>query len=786
MYRNYFKIAWRNLVKDKSFSLINISGLAIGMASAILIMLWIEYEMGYDQFHEKKDRIYEAWNRVNRKGEISCWNTTPMILAPTLKKDLPEVEDAVRVNWSSPYLFSVGDKKLMSHGNIVDSNFLKVFSYPLLKGDPAKALHEPTSIILTEKLSKKLFGSDDPIGRDILLDNKYNFKVTGLVKDPPHNSRFEFECLIPWSALRMAGGEDSYWGNNSTQTYVLLKPHTSPASIDPKLKTLRKKYDETDPDGEFFIYPMSRWRLHSRFENGKESGGMIEFVRLFSIIAFFILLIACINFMNLSTARSEKRAREVGVRKVAGARRNSLVAQFLGESVLISLLAGLIALILVEISLPAFSSLTDRVLHIQYADARNWLFFFGFILLTGMIAGSYPAFFLSSFQPVRVLKGALVKANAAVTPRKILVVLQFTFAIILTIGTIIIRQQIRHAQERQSGYNKDNLVYHFLTGDLEKNYMLVKNELLSAGIAKSVTKTSAPMTEGWSNSWGFEWAGKAVDDKTVLDRYCADDKLAATVGLQLVQGRDFDLTQFPTDSAAVLLNESAVKIMGFKDPIGQIVKDNGRDWHVIGVIRDFILQSPYRKTSPMVIEGAHGWFNVLHVKLNGTKNTADLLKQMESIFRKYNASYPFEYHFVDEEYAKKFASEQRTGKLTALFTALTILISCLGLFGLATYMAEARIKEIGVRKVLGATVSDITALLSRDFLKLVCIALLIAMPAAWWAMHTWLQKFEYRVDMKWWYFALAAGTAILIALLTVSYQAIKAAVSNPVKSLRSE
>jgi ABC-type antimicrobial peptide transport system permease subunit len=786
MIRNYIKIAWRNLVKDKSFSLINILGLAVGMASAILIMLWIQYEMGYDQFHERKDRIYEVWNRVNRDGEISSWNTTPRILGPTLKKDLPEVEHAVRVDWTNRYLFSIGDKRLMASGTAVDSNFLQVFSFPMLKGDPNSVLNDPSSIVLTESLAKKLYGDEDPMGKVLLIENKYSFKVSGILKDLPSNTRFDFEYLLPWSFLRQVGADDQYWGNNSTRNYVLLKPNASEANVQAKLKTLRKKYDADDPEAEMFIYPMERWRLYSRFESGKESGGMIEFVRLFGMIAAFILLIACINFMNLSTARSEKRAKEVGVRKVAGALKHSLVTQFLGESLMVALLAGIVSLLIVELSLPAFSSLTERVLGVDYRDPVNWMYFLGFIVLTGLVAGSYPAFFLSSFQPIRVLKGTLVKVNGAVTPRKVLVVLQFTFAIILTIGTIIIRQQIKYAQDRQPGYNKDNLVYHFLTGDLEKNYPLVKNELLSKGIAKSITKTSAPMTEGWSNSWGFEWAGKQEGDRRLFDRYCADEHLANTAGLQIVQGRDMDLGLYPTDSSAILLNESAAKAMGFKDPIGQVIRDDGREWHVVGVFRDFILQSPYRKTTPMVVEGAKGWFNVMHIKLNGDRSTAENLKQMGEVFRRFNPTFPVDIKFVDEEYARKFENEQRTGKLVSIFTILTVLISCLGLFGLATYMAEARIKEIGVRKVLGASVSGITTLLSKDFLKLVGIALLIAIPLAWWAMHTWLEKFEYRVEIKWWYFALAGVSALMIALLTVSYQAIRAAMMNPVKSLRSE
>ena len=786
MIRNYLKIAWRNLLKDKSFSFINITGLSIGMAAAILIMLWIAYERGYDQFHANKDRIYEAWNRVNRDGEINAWNVTPRILAPTVKKDYPEVEHTVRVDWTQSLLMQVGDKKMKADGSPVDSNFFSVFSFPLIKGDPATALIEPTAIVLTEKLAKRLFGDEDPMGKTVRMDNEYQMKVTGVVQDLPKNTRFDFEYLLPWSFVRQRGGDDQFWGNNSTTTYVMLKPNTDKAALDNKLKLLRKKYDQEDPEGEFFLYPMERWRLYSRFENGKESGGMIEFVRLFGIIGLFILLIACINFMNLSTARSEKRAREVGIRKVAGAGRSSLVAQFLGESVLVAVFAGLLALAIVELSLPAFSTLTERKLSIDYRSGQFWAYFAGFVVLTGLLAGSYPAFFLSSFKPIRVLKGKLLSVGGAVTPRKVLVVLQFTIAIVLTIGTIIIRQQIQHAQERQPGYNKDNLVFHFLTGDLEKNYSLVRNELLATGAAKSVTKTSAPMTEGWSNSWGIEWAGKAENDKRVIDRFCADDKFVATTGLQITMGRDLDLQNYPTDSNAVLLNESAARMMGFKDPIGQIIKDNGQDWHVVGVFKDFILQSPYRKTVPMVVEGAKGWFNVIHIRLNGARGMAENMKQLEATFQKYNTAYPVELRFVDEQYGKKFASEQRTGKLVSLFTILTILISCLGLFGLATYMAEARIREIGIRKVLGASVGTITTLLSRDFLKLVLIALLIAIPIAWWAMHSWLEKFEYRVTIQWWYFVLAGLIAVVIALVTVSYQAIRAAVSNPVKSLRAD
>jgi len=787
MITNFFKIAWRNLLRNKGFSFINISGLAIGMAAAVLIMLWIKHEMSYDQFHENKDRIYEAWNRANFSNKLQCWNTTPKILARTVEKDIPEVERAVRVNWPSSVLFSVGEKRLVVSGNMVDTGFLQMFSFPLLKGDAKTALNDGSSIVLTETLAKKVFGDDDAMGKVIKVDNKDNFTVKGIIKDPPNNSRFQFEFLTSWEYLIRKGEDDSIWGNNSTRTYVMLKQNATLASANAKIKSIKVKYaKDDDPNWEMFLYPSSRWRLYSNFTNGKEDGGLIDFVKLFGVIALFILLIACINFMNLSTARSEKRAKEVGIRKVVGAPRKALIGQFIGESVLLSSIAGIFALLLVQVSLPAFGELTDKKLSIDFSNLNFWLAGVGFILLTGIIAGSYPAFFLSAFQPVKVLKGTFKAANALITPRKLLVVLQFTFAIILIICTSIVKQQIDHAQNRESGYDKNNLAFHYLTGDLEKNYQLVKNELLSSGAATAVSKTSAPLTQGWSDSWGFEWEGKDPKDKTDFDRYCSDEDLVKTAGFKITKGRDFNLKEYPTDSLGIILNESAVKVMNFKDPIGQIIKDNGKVWHVVGVINDFILQSPYYPTKPMVIEGSQGWFNVMHFKLNPTNATADNLKKAAAIFKKYNPEYPFEYKFVDDEYSRKFKSEERTGTLAASFAGLTIFISCLGLFGLATYMAENRIKEIGVRKVLGASVSGIAALLSKDFLKLVMLSFLIASPVAWWMMHKWLQDYPYHVDIQWQVFAIAGLMSFVIAVVTVSYQAIKAAIANPVKSLRTE
>ncbi len=785
MLKNYLKIAFRNLWRNKGFSLINIVGLAIGMASAMLILLWMQNEISYDQFHEKKDRLYMAYNRSIFDGKLQCWENTPYPMARGLAAEFPEIEATSTVQYNS-FLFTVGDKHLRVHGNFVDSSFLSMFTFPVVKGNARSCLYGISSIAITQQLAKKLFGNDDPMGKIVSVENKDNFTVTAVLKDLPNNTRFNFEYLLPMTYAKKLGWTDDNWDNNGPNTMVLLKPNTNVASFNEKVKTITEKHLNYSEKIEVFLHPATKWRLYSKFENGKVTGGQIETVRLFGIIAGLILLIACINFMNLSTARSEKRAKEVGIRKVVGAQKQYLIGQFLGESILIALIAGVIAVALVQVSLPGFNSLTNKLLYIDYSNAYFWLAFIAFIVFTGILAGSYPAFYLSSFRPVMVLKGAFKKVNALVAPRKVLVVIQFFVAITLIICTVIVEQQIKYAQDRETGYAKDNLIYHLLTGDLEKNYQVVKNELLGSGTAVAVTKTSSPITQGWSDSWGFEWQGKDPNSKIDFDRYCVDENFAQTAGVTIAKGRDLDLRLHPSDSTGILLNESAVKIMGFKEPIGQIIKDDGITWQVVGVIKDFIIRSPYEPMRPMVIEGSKGFFNAMHIRLNGHNKTQANIDAVEKIFRKYNPQYPFEFHFVNDEYDQKFADQKRTGQLAGLFSGLTVVISCLGLFGLATYMAENRVKEIGVRKVLGASVTGLAALLSKDFIKLVLISIVIAVPLAYYLMDVWLKGFTYHTPMQWWVFAGSALLAVIVALLTVSYQAIKAALSNPVKSLRTE
>ncbi|MEO6000553.1 MAG: ABC transporter permease, partial [Chitinophagaceae bacterium] len=489
MIRNFFKVAYRNLLRNKGFSTLNIIGLAVGMAAAILILLWIQNECSYDEFHANKDRIYEVWNRVPIDGKLSSWNTVPALTARALEKDLPEVERAVRVNSNNNFLFSLGDKKIMKSGRMVDTGFLQMFSFPMQKGNPLTALTDRHSVVLTEETAKSLFGNEDAMGKIIKIENRDIFTVSGILKDLPDNTRFQFEFLLSWSYLTYGEGKDFGWNDNSTPTYVMLKPNANYASIAPKIKGLKQLYSDEAKTvkWELFIYPLNRWRLYSSFTNGVEDNrGRSTFVKLFGIIAGFILLIACINFMNLSTARSEKRAKEVGIRKVVGAQKSSLITQFIGESIFIAFLAGIIAIIIVQVCLPGYNQLTNKKLFLNFENINTWIAFIGFILFTGLLAGSYPAFVLSSFRPVKVLKGTFKQVNALVTPRKALVVLQFTFATILIICTIIIKQQMDYARDRETGYNKDNLVYHFMTGEIPGNYALIKNELLASGIATSI------------------------------------------------------------------------------------------------------------------------------------------------------------------------------------------------------------------------------------------------------------------------------------------------------------
>ncbi len=778
-------------MKNKFYSFINILGLTIGMASAILILLWIQNEMSHDRFYEKTDRIYLANNRDKVNGKMLAWNNTPKPLGLAIKNDYPEVEDVVRLNeYAANFLITTGEKHFSIHGEFADPGFLKMFSLPLLEGNPNTSLNNPNSIVLTQQLAIKLFGKEDAVGQTVRVDSSDYFTVTGVLKDLPSNSRFNFDYILPWTYATRKGIDDSNWNNNNVLTYILLKPGSSQAAFDKKIKNITINHTKGGGDAsttQVFTQALKDTWLYDKEENGYYVGGRIERVKMFAIIAALILIIACINFMNLSTARSEKRGKEVGIRKVVGAQRKSLVVQFIGESISLAFIAGIFAVIIVQLVLPAYNQLLGLKLFIDFYNPYFWLFAIAFVLFTGLLAGIYPALYLSSFRPIKVLKGTFKSANKVVTPRKILVVLQFTFAITLIICTIIVENQINYAQNRDAGYSRNNLAFIIEFGDAHRNYELIKHDLLATGAVTAVAQTSAPMTESWGDSWGFSWNGSTEDDKKIdFNMFSADHDFTKAMGTKIIMGRGIDAQNYKSDSNACLLNEAAVKIMRLKNPIGTVITAGTDHVHVVGVVKDFILGTPYEPVQQMIIVGPIFSGDVINFRLNQNPTIAANLQKAEAVFKKYNPQYPFNVRFYDHEYDLKFKDEKQTGTLAGLFAGLTILISCLGLLALATFVAETRIREIGVRKVLGASVQGIVALLSKDFLKLVLVSFLIASPVAWMVMHNWLASYSYRVNISIWVFVIAGCMSAAIAFITVSFQAIKAAIANPVKSLRTE
>lgn len=783
MLKNYLKTAWRSLLRGKSFSFINIAGLATGMAGAILILLWVHHEISFDKFHPNKDRLYEAYGLAHlTDGSVAPITATEQPLGPALKQGFPEVENTARLAPVNNFLLTANDKGFTQlEGQFADPSFLELFDFPLKEGVPASQLKDVHSIVITEDLAQRLFGKETALGKTIRIDSSDHFTVSGVLKSLPSNTRFRFDYLLPWDYLKKLGWNNDSWLSNSISTFVLLKPATDVSAFNNKIANIARIRSGKNEIWTHFLFPLKDWHLYAEFENGKPAGGRITTIRLFIAIAAFILLIACINFMNLSTARSEKRSKEVGIRKVSGAGRGLLIGQFISEAMLITFISALFALLIVHIALPFFNTLIEAQLTVPYGNPAFWLCAIAFIVFTGLLAGCYPAFYLSSFNPVRIFKGDYKNQQTLLTPRKVLVVLQFSFAVILIISTIVVRNQIRYGQDRKAGYSRDQLVRVDFSGNLKTNYPLIKNELINQGIASSVTKTMTTISERGSNTWGLRWPGKDPSFDDAIALFSADADLVKTAGFTLLQGRDIDINQYPGDSLSVLLNETAVKTMGFNDPLGQTIQQAGSDKKltVVGVIKDYVIGSPYENIPPVVIQGPAGWFSTMHIRFNSARSMADNLRKAEAIFRKYNPAYPFDYQFIDQEYARLFNNEQRTKTLAGLFAALSIFISCLGLFGLSAYIAESRVKEIGIRKVLGASAWSIAELLSSYFIRLVFIALLIAIPIAWYAMNKWLNEYTYHINLGWEIFALAGLVALLMAMFTVSFQAVRAAVAKP-------
>jgi putative ABC transport system permease protein len=794
MIRNYFKVAWRNLVKNKVYSLLNIVGLASGMAVAMIIGLWIYDEVSANRHFKNYDTLYQVMMHQTFDGKRGSQQALPFPIGEELKAKYPDLKAVAMCDWGQQHSLVYGEKKINKDGHFISEDAISMFSIKILNGDK-NPLHDPYSIVLTDETAHILFGDENPLGKIIRMDNTTNLKVTAVVAKQPKNSSLSFNFLIPFYLQEsiypwVKQFHKTNWGNNSWPVYVQLNNNANLNAVNAKIKDVVISHftDENTLKTikpEVFIHPMAKWRLYSDFEDGKNTGGFIKYVRMFGILGFVVLLIACINFMNLSTARSEKRAKEVGVRKAVGSGRKQLIRQFLSESMLIAALALLLALLLVAIALPFFNTLTQKSMSLQIANPFFWGIMIAFTALTGLLAGSYPAFYLSSFNPVRVLKGNLKAGKSSSLPRKILVVVQFASSVILMIGTIVIYQQIQYGKNRPIGFNNKGLISVNWSDDLQKNYEALRQELLSTGAVVSMCKSNSPPSQIYSNNNGWEWKNSQPVEKSVIFSTIATSyDYTKTLGIKVIEGRDFSRNF--ADSNTVILNQAAVKRMGLKNPVGEMLRWNNKPMIVIGVVPDVQMESPFRPISPLTIIFDKDWVGYVNIRMNPGMSASKAISLMKPVFDKYNPAFPFEYQFADEQYAKKFNYEELVGNLAAIVAVLAIFISCLGLYGLASFTAEQRIKEIGVRKVLGASVINLWQLLSKDFVVLVLTACVIAIPVAWYFMNEWLKSYNYKTTIGLGIFALVVLVSIVITLITVSFQAIKAALSNPVKSLRTE
>jgi putative ABC transport system permease protein len=805
MFKNYLKVALRNLWKNKAFSAINIIGLAAGLAVCLLIVLYVVDELSYDKYNKNASRIYRLDADIYFNDTQAIFAVAPDPLAPTLKLEYPVVEEMTRVNFQRDVLVKKDNQNVQDHNvGYVDSTFFKVFTIPMIAGDPLTALKEPNSLVIDKTTAKKYFNSTDVVGKILRVDNNTDCKITGVIKDVPRQSHFHFHFLRP------RGKDNESWLSNNTFNYIMLKPGVSQAEMQKHVDATISKYigrdleqelhsslKDLESKGNHFIYhmmPLTDIHLRSDKSYEIEANGDITYVYIFSVIAIFILFIACVNFMNLSTARSANRAKEVGIRKVAGSLRVHLITQFLNESVLLSFFSLLFAIGIAALLVPLFNQLAGKEMSVATLFS-TWLFpvMIALVFLVGLLAGSYPAFYLSSFQPIEVLKGKLAKGFKSSWLRSGLVVFQFCISIALIIGTIIIYEQLDYMRSRKVGYNRDQVLVIHNAYYLDNQIHTFRNELLNIpGVRNASISGDLPTSTDFDNEGWFRDAIMDPSKAVVLTNFFIDNDYIPTLGMEIKEGRNFS-KDFPTDSLGVILNEAAVRVLGYKDALKETLYrpnfyDNGIHgslaYHVIGVVKDFNFSSMHQSVGPLIIVRGENW-GAIAVRAD-TKNMSSTINAIKNKWAGMVPAQPFNYTFMDADFDNMYTTEQRTGTLFITFAVFAILIGCLGLFGLVTYAAEQRIKEIGVRKVLGASVSGIVAMLSKDFAKLILIASLIAFPIAWWAMHKWLQSFAYRITISWWIFIVAGFTALVIALLTVSFQAIRAAIANPVKSLRTE
>lgn len=793
MVKSYFKVGWRNMLRSKGYSAINISGLAIGMTVALLIGLWVFDELTFDKHFNNYDRIVQVMQHQTYNGQVGTQVANPAVMAEEIRNVYgSDFKHVLQSSWNNNHTLTYGEKIFSKTGSYFEAGVVDMLSLNIIHGTK-DGLKDMNSILLAESVAKSYFGEEDPINKMLRLDNEIDVKVTAVYEDLPENTSFQdLKIIMPWSLYLSQNTwiqkmEDP-WGSNFTQTFAQLNENADLETVSTRIKDVKinqQGEEERRYKAVVFLHPMNKWHLYSDFKAGVNTGGRIDNVWLFGITGIFVLLLACINFMNLSTARSEKRSKEVGIRKSIGSARGQLITQFFSESIMIALFAFVLAIGLGFIALPSFNTIAGKTISIPWSSPLFWLAGIGFTLVTGLFAGIYPALFLSSFQPVKVLKGSFKMGKLASLPRKVLVVFQFAISIFLIIGTIVVYKQIEFAQGRPLGYTADGLITVGVNSERHKHFEAIRTELKTENAIVELAESGSPTTEVWNTNGGFDWEGKDPNLAVDFPNNAVTYEYGKTIGWQITTGRDFS-RDFATDSTAFILNESAVKFIGLKDPLGKILKWNGENYTVIGVVKDILVQSPYTPVRPAMWHLSENSENVFIIKLNPNRNAQESLSKVEEVFKKFDPTSPFDAGFVDEAFAQKFGNEKRIGTLAAFFAALAVLISCLGLFGLASFVAEQRTKEIGIRKVMGASVNNLWQMLSKDFVVLVIIASVIAIVFAYFYYKNWLEGFEYRTTISWWIFALTALGALIITLITVSFQAIKAALMSPINSLRSE
>jgi ABC-type antimicrobial peptide transport system permease subunit len=786
MFRLNLKIALRNLWRNKGFTLINLGGLAIGLASCMVLLLYVAYEYGYDKQFTDYDKTYLVYNNQKTAKETFSFLAVPGLMENEVRSKVSGVSKVGRLSYPEYKMLSYQQNNFKKSAVFADPDFLKMFDYKVLKGNPNTFLKNPDGIILSETLAKNLFGNEDPLNKVVKLENNRSLKVEGVIEDRPKNSSLEIDYLMSWKLYETLNPwiKTSGWTSNYCVLFVQLQDNSFFEQANNQMHGMIKANDKNS-NGEPFLHPLSKWHLYEKFENGKNVGGRIDQLKIFFLLAFCILLIACVNFMNLSTAKSEKRAREVGVRKAIGSSRNNLISQFMFESILLTMLSMLVAFVLIEVSLPYFNNLLGISLQIDYADWKFWAVFLGLTLLTGIIAGSYPAFYLSSFDPVKVLKGFKLSGGSSLSIRKYLVVFQFVFAACLIVCTAVIYQQLNFIKNKPIGYNIDNLVQIPAEGEFANpgKRNILKDELLKSGAATAVTEYSQSLTAGGNNTYAVSWPGKDENEKILVNYRFTTVDLTKTTGMQILAGRDFSKDRI--DTANVLVNEALVKVMGMKNPVGKVISWD-QPLTIVGVVKDYVMESPYQSPKPLIIAQNKQATSTIIMRLNDQSNVTSSINKINEIIKKLNPAFPTEVKFVNENFQSKFKNEKLLGTLSNWFGGFAIFISCLGLLGLALFMAEQRKKEISIRKVLGASTANVLTLLNKDFIKLVAIANVIAFPLAYIIINKWLSGYEYRISVSALPFIAAISLSVIIAILTVSIQSVKVAKANPVDALKYE